>query len=82
MSAQQPEALRLAEIPSDYSGFTIVETQQAQAELRRLHALNAELLEALRAVDVLFGHLAKDSTQKVWIDNARSAIAKAEGREA
>ena len=38
MSTQQPEALRLAEIQSDYSGFTIVETQQAQAELRRLHA--------------------------------------------
>ena len=32
MSTQQPEALRLAEIPSDYSSFTIVETQQAQAE--------------------------------------------------
>lgn len=38
-----------------------------------------ELLAALRAVDVLFGHLAKDSTQKTWIDNARAAIAKVEG---
>ena len=35
------EALRLAEIPSDYSSFT----KEAQAELRRLHAEN----EALRA---------------------------------
>ena len=39
------EALRLAEIPSDYSSFTIKETQEAQADLRRLHAEN----EALRA---------------------------------
>lgn len=39
------EALRLAEIPSDYSSFTIKETQEAQAELRRLHAEN----EGLRA---------------------------------
>ena len=81
MSTQHHEALRLAEIPSDYSSFTIVETQQAQAELRRLHALNAELLEALRAVDVLFGHLARDSTQRIWLDNAHAAIAKAEGCE-
>lgn len=39
------EALRLAEIPSDYSSFTIKETQEAQCELRRLHAE----VEALRA---------------------------------
>ena len=39
------EALRLAEISSDYSSFAITETQEAQAELRRLHAE----VEALRA---------------------------------
>lgn len=38
-----------------------------------------ELLKALQAVDVLFGHLATDSTQKIWIENARAAIAKAVG---
>ena len=42
------EALRLAEIPSDYSSFTIKETQEAQAELRRLHAENEELRKAYR----------------------------------
>lgn len=31
MSTQHHDALRLAEIQSDYSSFTIVETQQAQA---------------------------------------------------
>ena len=56
-----------------------VSIQEANA---RLIAAAPELLEALRAVDVLFGHLARDSTQRIWLDNARAAIAKAEGREA
>lgn len=43
----------------------------------RLMAAAPELLVALQAVDVLFGHLATDSTQRIWIDNARAAIAKA-----
>lgn len=43
----------------------------------RLIAAAPDLLEALRAVDVLFGHLARDSTQRIWLDNARAAIAKA-----
>lgn len=43
----------------------------------RLIAAAPDLLEALRAVDVLFGHLATDSTQRIWLDNARAAIAKA-----
>ena len=75
MSAQQPEALRLAEIPSDYSGFTIVETQQAQAELRRLHALNAELLEALRVAEASVGDMGS-------LHIVQAALAKAGGREA
>ena len=84
MSTQQPEALRLSEIPSDYSGFTIVETQQAQAELRRLHALNAELLSALQnIVKSLADHddegMIEHAEQMIA---ARAAIAKAEGREA
>lgn len=74
MSTQQPESLRLAD--------AIHHLDEAEAEISRLHALNAELLEALRAVDVLFGHLARDSTQRIWLDNARAALAKAEGREA
>ena len=87
MSTQQPEALRLAEIQSDYSGFTIVETQQAQAELRRLHALNAELLEALK---LNYAELSSQWTPYIRANEkevaamkaARAAIAKAEGREA
>jgi hypothetical protein len=94
MSTQQPEALRLAEIQSDYSGFTIVETQQAQAELRRLHALNAELLEAGKSViswteaahrppvrdDMEFGRMV--SVRLHALADLYAAISKAEGREA
>lgn len=43
----------------------------------KLIAADQELLEALIAVDTLFGHLAKDSTQLVWLDKARAAIKKA-----
>ena len=88
MSTQQPEALRLADamdaVNKNNADSLLVQmaARAASAELRRLSAINAELLEALQAVDVLFGHLATDSTQRIWIDNARSAIAKAEGREA
>ena len=78
--SKQPEALRLADRLLD--NVQNMNHADVAAELRSLHAINAELVEALRAVDVLFGHLAKDSTQKIWIDNARAAIAKAEGREA
>ena len=83
MSTQQPEALRLADaLLMGNAMLPEIDLPEADAELRRLHALNAELLEALRAVDVLFGHLARDSTQRIWLDNARIAIAKAEGCEA
>ena len=47
---KQPEALRLAECLTDYTECTLAEMDQAAAELRRLHALNAELLEALEAL--------------------------------
>ena len=51
--------------------------QPDNAANARLIAAAPELLEALQAVDVLFGHLATDSTQRIWVDNARAAIAKA-----
>jgi hypothetical protein len=48
----------------------------AAAELRRLHALNGELLEALKAVTA-----APDlSTYGLALHNARAAIARAEGK--
>ena len=87
MSAQ-PEALRLADrLETDKIGASLLDS--AAAELRRLHALNAELLESLKSTADLL---------QVWIDGAppydeaktdrevlakaRAAIAKAEGRAA
>ena len=71
MSAQ-PKALRLADkITGFYSAWDIV---AAADELRRLHAVNAELLEAL--TDLLgWQTLAPDDV----VAAARAAIAKAEG---
>jgi hypothetical protein len=50
----QPEALRLADALDDYWDKSRV--QPAAAELRRLHALNAELLEALKLAQSIIGH--------------------------
>ena len=51
--SEQPNALRLAKwldaMPS--SGYAL--TNQAAAELRRLHEVNQELLEALKLADAL-----------------------------
>ena len=46
---KQPEALRLADYLADRNRLDIT-CDEAAAELRRLHALNQELLEALKAV--------------------------------
>ena len=53
MTTEQPNALRLAKwldaMPS--SGYAL--PNQAAAELRRLHEVNQELLEALKLADAL-----------------------------
>lgn len=48
---KQPEALRLAEDLEKYLGGNTA--RQAAAELRRLYALNAELLEVLKKAVLL-----------------------------
>ena len=70
----QPKALFLADvIEADPASKT--HHDEAAAELRRLHALNGELLEALKRIaDPRNIHFAGDA-QVV----ARAAIAKAEG---
>jgi hypothetical protein len=76
---KQPEALRLAdrlEAPLENANDF---ADQVAAELRRLHALNGELLEALRG-------LLDPATNEdgAWYrqarEAARAAIAKAEGK--
>ena len=88
MSAQQPEALRLAEILELGSRQF---NNEASTELRRLHALNAELLEALKKCQFALEPY-DDIKPRDWkTDRERlaaahqvaiEALSKAEGREA
>ena len=83
MTDKQPEALRLAD---DCDGG-MVDFAEAAAELRRLSAWNArltilakqrdELLEQLSAIVEMIDPGGHD----VNFDNARAAIAKAEGKQ-
>ena len=72
----QPEALRLAAVLDNY-GYA--DTDASAAKLRRLYALNAEMLEALKRLLPL----AEDSTTHPELNldilDARAAIAKATG---
>ena len=91
MSTQHHEALRLAEILELGSRQFNME---AAAELRRLHALNAELLEAGKSViswteaahrppvrdDMEFGRMV--SVRLHALADLYAAIDKAKGREA
>lgn len=76
---KQPEALRLADISKN--GSWIVSTnawrEEAEIELRRLHEINSELLEALKVLVANGGIGSED-----MFDDARAAIAKATGEQA
>ena len=90
--SDKPEALLLA--GQLESGEPV--TGSAAAELRRLHAVNQELLEALRWYEAQAKNMGKAAIHsdsktilsimhEVAVDygkRARAAIAKAEGREA
>jgi len=93
MNTQQPEALRLADI---LDGGSRQFNAEVSAELRRLHAINAELVEALKECVEDSEQAVSDYLQKYGpnyrperltamsetVAKARSALAKAEGREA
>ncbi len=79
MMNEQPEALRLADLIELYIDYlSPVHERQAVKELRRLHAINGELLWALRHIveecDVEF-------CEEDWV-RFRAAIAKATGEVA
>ena len=86
MSTQQPEALRLADWLFD--NVEHINHADAAAELRRLHALNAGLLEALKELVEAYERAgpglsrAERTVDRMMLNEARIAIAKAEGREA
>ena len=76
MTNTKPEALRLADFFETDSSSTFAEFRAA-TELRRLHEVNAELLEALKCLT------AQIFDQEIMIDwddkqKALAAIAKAE----
>ena len=50
MTDKQPEALRLADLIERGRGDDVIYAKEAAAELRRLHEVNAELVEALSVV--------------------------------
>lgn len=67
MTDKQPEALRLAELLDTRISMWDCE---AAAELRRLHEVNAELVEAVRAAL---------SDDQPYIERCKAALAKATG---
>ncbi len=98
----QPEALRLADamdaVNTNNADSLLVQmaARSAAAELRRLHAINAELVEALKECVEDSEQAVSDYLQKYGtnyrperltamsetVAKARAALAKAEGREA
>jgi hypothetical protein len=83
--ANRPEALRLADaLEVDKWHISGVTAQSAAEELRRLHAVNGELLEALKSAERAMSNkrfaaevLEHDSVVREMI---RAAIARAEGK--
>jgi hypothetical protein len=57
MTDKQPEALRLADLLDYAVGIEGYVRDEAAAELRRLNEVNAELVEALRLMNIECQHL-------------------------
>ena len=75
----KPEALRLADELEKY--VEVATAIAAVAELRRLHSLNAELLEALKKILPLAEASVMQPSLEVDILDAHAAIAKVEGKQ-
>jgi hypothetical protein len=83
--ADQPTALRLAAMA--HLGYRVGWQREAAAELRRLHAVNQELLEALRLTSIDCQYLHHDHKDRHLlfeecpvVARINTAIAKAEGQ--
>jgi hypothetical protein len=80
MTDKQPEALRIADALDEldlqfYS--TELLCDNAAAELRRLHEVNAELVEALKRLSLYVAYNGDDWVQR----EAKAALAKATGEQ-
>ena len=73
---EKPEALRLADVP--ICERSIAWQSDATIKLRRLHAVNQELLEALQLAVLQNEHDMLMTGEELRI--CRAAIAKAEGK--
>jgi hypothetical protein len=80
----QPEALKLADTLEKHLGGNTA--TQAAADLRRLHAVNQELLAALKMAEPLLQAMLNNIVRYLpqyekmpALDQVRAAIAKAEG---
>jgi hypothetical protein len=76
MTDKQPEALRLADAIDLGRPRLVLDCIDAAAELRRLHEVNAELVEALK--DILSW---EENEEMTWYPKARAALAKATGEQ-
>jgi hypothetical protein len=85
----QPEALRLAERLERYAAGDKHQrdTEEAAAELRRLHELNQELLAALKMAEPLLQAMLNNMVRYLpqyekmpALDQVRAAIAKGEAK--
>ena len=76
---QQPEALRLADAMLTNKWPQVLPIWEASQELRRLHEVNAELLEALEKLARLGNGERYGNSEGNVI--ARTAITKAEGEQ-
>jgi len=77
--SEQSTALRLAALWEKQShGYALTPEAKTAAELRRLHALNGELLEALKAMLAVWEE--DPAYGATHADKARAAIARAEGK--
>ena len=77
--SKQPEALRLAEL---LDGDKSAHHEESATELRRLHEINQELLEALKRIaapNALNADHRVEACREALREIARAVIAKAEG---
>lgn len=77
--SKQPEALRLAQALESQTTLIDYDRNKSAAELRRLHEVNAELLEALLLADALLSGANMDA--KAVEKKVRAAIAKNTGEQ-
>jgi hypothetical protein len=88
MTDKQPEALRLADLLDYAVGIEGYVRDEAAAELRRLNEVNAELVEALRLMNIECQHLHHAKKDQHGYDVAcpvveriKASIAKATGEQ-